>query len=128
MKYSKTTNGFYASDINYPNPPDDLVEITAETHAALMAAQSTGKIITSDAKGHPIAIDPPAPSREAKMTDLQRERDRRLAASDFSQLADAPLDAATKIAWQNYRQQLRDLPSRPDLNLDNPQWPQAPNG
>ena len=127
MKYSKITNGFYASEINYPNPPADLVEITAETHAALMAAQSSGKIITGDATGHPIAIDPPAPSREQKMTALRAERDRRLAASDFTQLPDAPFSAAAKTAWQTYRQALRDLPERADLNLDSPQWPAVPS-
>ena len=126
LYFSSNTKGFYRNDIHSTIPPD-AVEITAATHAALMAAQSSGKIIASDANGHPIAIDPPPPSREQKMTALRGERDQRLAASDFTQLPDAPLNAAAKTAWQNYRQALRDLPERADLNLDSPQWPTVPS-
>ncbi|MCG9032691.1 hypothetical protein [Laribacter hongkongensis] len=52
--------------VTVPNPncqiPADAVEITAEQHAELLAAQSAGKIITADADGNPIATDPPPPS------------------------------------------------------------------
>lgn len=51
--------------VEVPNPdckvPADAVEITAEEHAALLAAQSAGKRIEADAAGRPIAVDPPAP-------------------------------------------------------------------
>jgi hypothetical protein len=36
-------------------------------------------------------------------------RDRKLAASDWTQIADAPVD---KLAWATYRQALRDLPAQ----------------
>jgi hypothetical protein len=53
---------------------------------------------------------------------LRIERNRRLAASDWTQVADAPVDAA---AWATYRQALRDMP---DTTSDphNPAWPTAP--
>jgi hypothetical protein len=35
------------------------------------------------------------------------ERNNRLAASDWTQVADAPVD---KAAWATYRQELRDIP------------------
>ena len=38
MRYSKSTGGFYADDIDYPNLPQDLIEITDEQHAAAVAA------------------------------------------------------------------------------------------
>jgi hypothetical protein len=38
---------------------------------------------------------------------LRAERNARLAASDWTQVADAPVDAA---AWAAYRQALRDMP------------------
>lgn len=39
-------------------------------------------------------------------------RDKALAASDFSQLADAPFDSTTKAEYRQYRQYLRNLPSQ----------------
>ncbi|MDT3735555.1 MAG: DUF4376 domain-containing protein [Denitratisoma sp.] len=64
MFFSKIQNGFYDASINGDNIPADAVEITSEQHAALLAAQGTGKIITADAEGFPIAADPPAPTLE----------------------------------------------------------------
>ena len=39
---------------------------------------------------------------------LRRKRDKALVRSDWTQLPDAPADAA---AWATYRQELRDLPA-----------------
>jgi hypothetical protein len=59
---------------------------------------------------------------EAALENLRAERDRRLAASDWTQLPDAPVD---REAWAACRQQLRDLPSTsPDPR--NPAWPDPP--
>ena len=46
----------------------------------------------------------------AAWTALRTERNARLAASDWTQLADARLSAEKKSAWADYRQALRDLP------------------
>ena len=43
---------------------------------------------------------------------VRAERDRRLAASDWTQLPDAQLPDAQRAAWKKYRQALRDLPER----------------
>jgi hypothetical protein len=40
---------------------------------------------------------------------LRAERDRRLAASDWTQMPDSPLSASMKAAWAVYRQALRDM-------------------
>lgn len=56
--------------------------------------------------------------------DLRNQRDALLAASDWTQTADAPVD--TK-AWAAYRQALRDLPATikdPTRPID---WPTPPN-
>ena len=53
---------------------------------------------------------------------VRAERDRLLAASDWTQVADVPVD---QQAWAVYRQQLRDIPQ----NFDSPDdvvWPAAP--
>lgn len=55
--YSATTHGFYDTEIHGTgNIPNDAVSITADEHQALLAAQSSGQQITSDAEGRPIAI------------------------------------------------------------------------
>lgn len=59
--FSKTTGGFYDSEIHGSQMPDDAAQITDEQHAALMAAQASGKRIGADANGAPIAITPPEP-------------------------------------------------------------------
>lgn len=59
MFYSKSTGGFYDAAINGDNIPTDAVEITAEEHADLLTAQSSGKMIAHNVEGYPVAIDPP---------------------------------------------------------------------
>ena len=53
---------------------------------------------------------------------VRSERDRLLTASDWTQVADAPVDSA---AWAVYRQQLRDIPQDFD-SPDDVVWPAAP--
>lgn len=64
MYYSKSTGGFYDTAIHGTSIPVDAIEITAEQHAALLEAQSTGQQIGADENGYPVAIDPPAPTYE----------------------------------------------------------------
>lgn len=57
----------------------------------------------------------------SKAAKVRAERDRLLSASDWTQVADAPVDQA---AWATYRQALRDLPEAagfPDVD-----FPQSP--
>lgn len=56
------------------------------------------------------------------MSDVRRERNERLAASDWTQVADSPVDPA---AWAAYRQSLRDLPQNYSGNGPIP-WPTQP--
>jgi flavin-binding protein dodecin len=53
---------------------------------------------------------------------VRRGRDSLLAASDWTQVADAPVDAA---AWATYRQALRDIPQQ-DGFPENITWPETP--
>ena len=53
---------------------------------------------------------------------VRLRRDAALAGSDWTQLGDAPADAA---AWATYRQELRDLPADPAFpNVDLPAPPE----
>lgn len=54
---------------------------------------------------------------------LRRERDSLLAASDWTQISGAPIDAK---AWETYRQALRDLPETVDDPTIPFDWPTPP--
>ena len=62
MFYSKLAGGFYSREIHGENMPEDVVEITAEQHAALLAGQAAGKVIAAGKGGKPVLQDPPAPA------------------------------------------------------------------
>lgn len=53
---------------------------------------------------------------------VRAERDSKLANSDWTQVADAPVD---QTAWATYRQALRDMPEQNGFPWDI-QWPEAP--
>lgn len=59
-----------------------------------------------------------------KWTDLRTERNRRLTASDWTQLNDSPLKNDPN--WLQYRQDLRDLPAN-TLDPDQVVYPNEPN-
>ena len=69
-----------------------------------------------------IAAAWPEVKNAVDLADIRRERDALLAASDWTQIADAPVDAGK---WAKYRQALRDLPAKTD-DPANPKWPKAP--
>jgi hypothetical protein len=58
-------------------------------------------------------------------TALRTERNRRLAASDWTQLVDSHLSQEKKDAWAAYRQELRDLPDETQ-DPAAPEWPLDP--
>ena len=63
-------------------------------------------------------------SRAAALADVTSERNSLLAASDWTQMVDVPMPDEKRVAWQVYRQQLRDITNQPDL--ENIVWPTAP--
>lgn len=62
---------------------------------------------------------------QQRLGEVRAERNRRIAASDWTQMPDAPLNAKQKSAWAAYRQALRDLPAQVTY-LDNVEWPVVP--
>lgn len=58
----------------------------------------------------------------AKETAVRLDRNQRLADCDWTQLADAPIDAAV---WATYRQSLRDVPEQPGFPW-HVAWPTKP--
>lgn len=75
--------------------------------------------------------NPPAPPDPAigARSMLRESRSRMLAASDWTQLADAPLSDSDRELWSSYRQQLRDYPNQRGFDpLSPPPWPVPPGG
>jgi len=70
-----------------------------------------------------------APFAEAAETidGLRVKRNKMLSDCDWTQLPGAPLTEEQKQEWADYRQQLRDMTSTPNLNLSNIVWPKIPN-
>lgn len=65
------------------------------------------------------------PSAEELEQQARAKRDRLLAETDWTQVLDAPIDAATREAYRVYRQALRDVPEQEGF----PQtivWPELP--
>ncbi|MBV2149278.1 phage tail assembly chaperone [Sphingobium sp. AS12] len=124
--YSPSTGGFYTEAIHGQDIPSDACAIDADRHARLMAEQSAGLAIVADADGRPVAMPPPAPSDMQLLSDLRRHRDHLLAASDFTQMPDAPLTNDRREAWRLYRQALRDLPETA-TDLHAIEWPVLPS-
>ena len=61
---------------------------------------------------------------EGAAISIRAERDAKLKESDWTQVADAPVD---KAAWANYRQALRDITTHPNFpNLQEADWPEIP--
>lgn len=63
----------------------------------------------------------PDATDDQKLDQIRLWRDAELAATDWTQVSDAPVDHA---AWAVYRQELRDLPATIDIN--NPVLPDPP--
>lgn len=104
--YSQSTGGFYDSVI-HSSIPDDAVEISEEKYTSLMVAQSTGKIISADKKGNPIAINRPEPSDDELWQARKVTAKQALTESDIMVLRCYESDIKVPAAWVNYRNNLR---------------------
>ena len=69
------------------------------------------------------AEDRDAERLEQAANQARAERDRLLTASDWTQIADAPV---VSLEWQSYRQALRDVPQQSGFP-DDVEWPTPPN-
>jgi hypothetical protein len=70
----------------------------------------------------PAPFVPQPPSTEAEAESVRSRRNTLLADSDWTQLADAPVD---NLSWAIYRESLRDIPEQPGFP-SNVVWPEAP--
>jgi len=94
-----------------------------------------------DNPAHPITHDeeelesPTPPTQEEISVEFRNTRNNLLLASDWTQLANSPLTDSEKLAWESYRQELRDSPETIDSSLwesmmfdeNNLNWPTEPS-
>ena len=99
--------------------PDALWGLTNNDLSTLTWDESN-----ADPKPDAATLDAAWPAvRDARAwAQVRQERDRLLDASDWTQVADAPVDAQ---AWADYRQTLRDIP-QDFATPDDVVWPEQP--
>lgn len=73
--FSAETGGFYSREIHGADIPADVVEITAEQHAELLAGQAAGLVISADTEGRPILIDhPPMTEEQIRVAEIAQDK------------------------------------------------------
>ena len=86
--------------------PADAVEIDAETHQALLTAQSNGHVIQPDANGNPVAVTF-VPTAEQAAAILRIEASAALIKSDVTVARCVSAGVSVPAEWQTYRNALR---------------------
>lgn len=96
-----------------------MYAITASSYRAIADA--------SEVQAGEVAFDviPASLLVTLEATDKRRQRDAMLAACDWTQVIDAPLPDAQRMAWASYRQALRDVPEQSGFP-DTINWPTQP--
>lgn len=79
-------------------------------HYWTLAADGQSMVEMTDDEKAAVDATRAAQALTAAWAALRAERNRRLAACDWTQLSDAPGTEAQRTAWEAYRQALRDLP------------------
>lgn len=130
--YSNETNGFYDSEINGDDIPQDAVEITDEKWMELLNGQSGGKIISADDNGYPVLMDPPPLTLEQHVAIAESQKQALIAeASQKTQLWQTQLvlgiitdeDKASLKEWMLYVQEVQAVDPSPGAGVV---WPTPP--
>jgi len=109
--------GVHKKQIVTPPYHDAATQHLEEGPALLIDGVWTQNYIVSD-----LSADESAAKVGAQWNVIRAERNRLLVASDWTQLPDAPVDAA---AWATYRQALRDVTTQ--ANPFATVWPESPS-
>ena len=127
--YQTDTQGYFVgvttADQDPMNPTEWLIPAGCVTEAPTDAPEGSRVKWTGSAwvmEAIPVEPDLEEPEPIAQDVIVRGKRDSLLAACDWTQVADAPVDQA---AWSTYRQALRDLPDQAGFP-DNVTWPEAP--
>ena len=132
MRYSASRNGFFPTDIDYPDLPSDLVSITDELWRQLLDGQSQGGRIAPDENGYP-ALYPQLPLTQEEIFAVNATKKQSLMAyatviiaplQDAADLDDAtPEEMALLKKWKQYRVALNRINTD---TTDDITWPALP--
>ena len=100
------------------NIPEDGFAVDGEQHSLSTCIGGT-LVVPSDS-----AIE--ADSSAKALEIFRLDRNIILAATDWTQANDSPLSQTDKQNYQNYRQNLRDMPAQDGFDPLNPSWPNLP--
>jgi hypothetical protein len=104
-------------DAPFPEVPQDHTKILREKPPAQIEGVWTRVWAIEDATEAELQF-----RTQRKSDEVRKQRNELLATSDWTQLADAPVDASV---WATYRQQLRDVPGQSGFPWQ-VEWPVAP--
>lgn len=115
---------------NLPAPCEIIINqqiVEAPTTSFAVTATAEGPILVQLAGRYCGGLLLMAKSSETLAAEIRVERDRRLAATDWTQVLDVELSASKRLEWGAYRKALRDLPAKqPGVTLETVKWPTPP--
>jgi hypothetical protein len=126
MEVVYTSEGYQTMHIGARLPYEgDTLEDIVKMYAPVRywEEQNTPVLTVSAGQTGSVQILPPIVPTAAEIAVTQRNR--LLAESDWTQLADVPLSAEKKTEWAVYRQALRDVPQQTGFP-QTIQWPASP--
>ena len=132
--FSGATGAFYDDGLWSADLPADIVEVTPQDHAVLMAAVSAGKILQAGPDGAPAAVDPRSPSMETLAAWARRRRDAEIAGLRYlveRHRDELALGLTTTLTAEDFRlvlehiQALRDVPEQAAFPTEI-DWPVLP--
>lgn len=115
-----TIAGFVAAQLTAAGVPFESVRIGEASRKATWVVQPP----SAEAQAVLSGLTAQSVKRAVALSELRRQRNKKLRETDWTQLSDAPggVDVA---AWRTYRQALRDLPAETQ-DPANPAWPSEP--
>ena len=116
--FSKTTNGFYDSDINTVIP-EDAVEVSTSDYQQLLVAQQNGQVIQANQQGYPVAVSPQSPNPQEIQAANKSQASNLLYETDWTTIPDVSNPNMSNPYLANvaqfvaYRNQLRAIAVNP---------------
>jgi hypothetical protein len=111
-------NAFGTIDCEINHPAHGWIPFTADPNDV----EPLGAEVFNAAQSSAAPYVAPPVDLAALATEARAKRNSLLARSDWTQVADAPVD---QLAWAAYRQELRNVPEQPDFP-ETINWPVAP--
>lgn len=132
--FSASTRAFYDPAVWSHDLPADCVQITPDHHTRLLGELSEGLVLSVDAAGRPVTIEPSGPGAEQLALMARQRRDTEIASvqwlierhrSELSLQLNTTLTDEDYLLVHRYVQDLRDVPEQDSFPHDI-EWPSLP--